>query len=263
MKEVKSMKIQIMSDVHLEFKPENLPKISPEAEVLVYAGDISSSEDDVKWYFEEVRKWTDAPIVYVLGNHEFYGKFLNQVSAYKDALKGIKDCHLLDKDSFIYNNVRFIGCTLWTDFDDRRCEVYALHGMADYKHIRKVGQYFDIKLVNTEDILREYYKCRDYLDSALQRHKGSKDEHCVVVTHHGPSFYCVPEHWKGNRLNGAFYVELSNLILRENPALWVYGHSHFGKQLKIGSTDLVCNPYGYPNEISAGYVEELIKEVGE
>jgi predicted phosphodiesterase len=255
------MKIQVMSDLHLEFEPENRPKISPKADVLVYAGDISSSERDIQYYFEEVRKCTEAPIVYVLGNHEFYGKFLHQVSAYKDAVKGISNCHILDKDSFSFEGVRFIGCTLWTDFDDRRGELDAQIGMADYKHIRRVGQYYDIELITTEDILREYYKCRDYLDRAFQGFKGSEDKSCVVVTHHSPSFYCVPEKWKGYRLNAAFYVELSNLILRENPALWIYGHTHMNNRCKIGSTDLVCNPWGYAQETYTGYVEELLIEV--
>ena len=256
------MKFQVLSDLHLEFKVEDLPKISPEAEVLVYAGDVSSSEKDVKEYFEGVRKETDAPIVYVLGNHEFYGKFLHQVSAYKDATKGISDCHVLDKNSFSLNGVRFIGCTLWTDFDDRRGEAVAQAGMADYKYIRKVSQYYGIERVSTEDIFREFCKCRSYLDQAFQNFKASSVKACVVVTHHSPSFYCVPEKWKGYLLNGAFYVELSNLILRENPNVWVYGHTHMHNRCEIGSTDLVCNPVGYSQESDTQYQEELLIEVG-
>ena len=256
------MKLQIMSDIHLEFNPDKLPEISSDADVLVFAGDLSSSQNQVKKFFEGIREHTKAPIVYVLGNHEFYGKFLTEVSLYKEAVAHIPDVHILDKDVFVYEDVRFIGCTLWTDFDSRRCELDAYYGMNDFRHIKTFSEDFKVKNIDTSDILQEHTYCRNFLNNALKIARDFLKQKTVVVSHHGPSFYCVSDEYKNHKLNGAFFVELSNLILDENPDLWVYGHTHYHNESKLGSTNIVCNPFGYPFEKeSSGYIENFIVEV--
>ena len=243
------MKIQVCSDLHLEFDKPHLPIIDPSADVIVYAGDLATNEDVVASYFHDVRKKTNAVILYVLGNHEFYGKFLHSVSDYKIALRDILDVQVLDCDTFNYRGVKFIGCTLWTDFDDRRGEVVAQQGMADFKSIRKIGKYYDLSYVIPEDLIKEHRKCLEFLRKEFY-HASFHPGPTVVITHHGPSFYCVPEKYKENKLNGAFFVELSGLIMAYKPVLWVYGHSHDFNDSTIGKTRLVCNPSGYPFEIN-------------
>lgn len=240
------MWIQILSDLHLEFTPEELPPISSQADVLVYAGDVSSNVEEALNYFQDVRKSTKATIIYVMGNHEFYGKFLHSVGEYRKALRGVEDLHILDRDIIIRHGVKFVGCTLWTNFDDRRGEVEAQIGLADFDNIRKVGTYYGIENISTTDIIKEYRKCRDFLQVQLCR--VAREEPVVVVTHHAPSFYCVPENRREDALNKAFYVEMSDLILAGEPVYWVYGHVHELNRTQIGKTEIICNPWGYPFE---------------
>ena len=241
------MKIQLLSDLHLEFDPPELPIISQEADVIIYAGDVSSRKDLALDYFKNVRKETEAKILYVLGNHEFYGKFLHSGSVYKHILREVPNLDVLDRDALLYQGVRFIGCTLWTDFDDRRSESAARLGMSDYVKIRKMGKYYNTEYIDTVDILNEHYKCRDFLREEFY-HASFSSYPVVVITHHSPSFYCVPEGRRGHPMNGAFYVELSDLMIAHKPALWLYGHTHEVHRTTIGDTELLCNSWGYPFE---------------
>lgn len=241
------MKIQVCSDLHLEFEPSHLPEIHPETEVILYAGDIATDEDTVLNYFQEVRKQTNAVILYVLGNHEFYGKFLHSVGDYKLILREVPNLHVLDCDTFTYRGVRFIGCTLWTDYDDGKCALIAHDAVSDFKMIRKLGKYYDLNYVNSDDLLQEHQKCMEFLRKEFY-HASFHPGPVVVVTHHGPSFYCVHSRYKESRLNGVFYSELSGLIMTYKPTLWVYGHTHEPHQVEIGNTKVLCNPSGYPHE---------------
>lgn len=254
------MKIQLCSDLHLEFEPVSLPVINKDADVIVYAGDIATHEDVALTYFQEVREQTNALILYVMGNHEFYGKFLHSVSDYKLALREVPGLVLLDCDVFNYRGVRFLGCTLWTDFDDRKLESRASSVISDYKKIRKIGKYYELAYITPGDILEEHRKCREFLRKEFYHacfHPGP----VVVITHHGPSFYCVDPQRKNSELNGFFYVELSDMIMSHKPKLWLYGHDHTANDVLIGKTRLVRNPSGYPfetNNSSSSLIIEVI-----
>jgi Icc-related predicted phosphoesterase len=254
------MKIQILSDLHLEFSPKSLPIISAEADLLAYAGDVCPNLNVVRDYFDGVRKQTSAPIVYVLGNHEYYGKYLHSGREFIRALQGVPNLHVLCDDSAVFGDVRVLGTTLWTDYNDRREEVAALIGMVDFDHIRKPLNSTKFSTITPADIVEEHRKAREFLDREFGYAQNQKQK-TVVVTHHGPSYYLIPQKYIGNKLNGSFFVELSNLIMREKPVLWIYGHSHTSGQHTIGSTKLVCNPWGYPFEKDTEYQESLIVEV--
>lgn len=74
------MRIQLISDLHLERYPEFVPSAAPEVDVLVLAGDIGSYQpgsllqgDDFGLSRFSPRR-TDAEwprVLYVPGNHEF------------------------------------------------------------------------------------------------------------------------------------------------------------------------------------------------
>ena len=70
------MKIQYFSDLHLEFG--ELPCASTDADVIIAAGDIGVGLDGINWLTQ-----FDQPVIYVLGNHEYWGQdytdFIDQV----------------------------------------------------------------------------------------------------------------------------------------------------------------------------------------
>ena len=111
------MKMAFGSDLHLEF--ENLKPDTKDADILVLAGDISVGLDAFEW----IHKNIDIPTVYVAGNHEFYGydrvPLLNQMKSKSFSMENV---HFLE-DDFVDFTIdgkvwRFIGATLWTDYED-------------------------------------------------------------------------------------------------------------------------------------------------
>ena len=105
------MKIRVLSDLHLEFADWSPPPA--DADVIVLAGDIHIGVRGLEWARQQ---FPATPIVYVAGNHEFYGGQMRQVTA---ALREAADrlgVHLLDADELVLGGARFLGATLWTDF---------------------------------------------------------------------------------------------------------------------------------------------------
>lgn len=253
------LKLQIISDVHLESN-STFPLINKSADVLVYAGDVGEGLSKIFLYFTKVRLETSSPIIYVLGNHEYFGKYL--ASAFGDVktfLKTIPDIFVLEKDSKIIDDVCFIGTTLWTNFDDYRGEQAVQAGMPEYRAVRTTDQYCRTKLITTRSIVKEHLKCKEYIEEEIINAKRNKLK-TVIVTHTCPSFKCATEKEKKGVLVGAFYTELSEFISCKRPDLWIYGHTHNSKEVKVGRTRVISNQFGYRNE-QCGFVEEFIVEI--
>jgi len=123
------MKIRVLSDLHLEFEDWSPPAV--EADVVVLAGDIHSGTFGLRWAREE---FPDTPIIYVPGNHEYYGRQLLDLSdALRDTAKSL-EIALLDGDEIVIDGVRLLGATLWTDFELHGSETLQIkRAMADAK----------------------------------------------------------------------------------------------------------------------------------
>jgi predicted phosphodiesterase len=112
----KSMKLQILSDLHLQMvKPPYSWRV-PEtaAEVMVLAGDIGVGLSSVKWAVREADRLRKCA-VYVPGNHEYHGERLNVLEKMRAVARGSR-VHILDLDEVMLEGVRFLGATLWTDY---------------------------------------------------------------------------------------------------------------------------------------------------
>lgn len=113
------MKIQLASDLHCELLPpslanERIIQPAPDADLLVLAGDIHVGLGAVDLF----KDWP-VPVLYLAGNHEFYGQDWTRTRCdLRQACFGTQ-IHFLDNDSIVLGGVRFLGCTLWTDFQMR------------------------------------------------------------------------------------------------------------------------------------------------
>lgn len=235
------MKIQVQSDLH-----GAQPGLDPNADLVIFAGDVATKPKTVAKYFQSLRKVSDIPILYVLGNHEYYNNvYPTAAYEYQEAVSQVQGVHLLDKSEFVYWGVSFIGCTLWTDYDNQRGISAALMGMNDFEFIKTIrnSQYVN---VCPDDFIQDNQYSRTWLAKCLAKNFGKCKT--VVITHHMPSFSLVSSQYRGNQLNGAFANDLDNLIAEYRPELWVYGHTHGFKNEKIGDTTCVCNSYGYTGE---------------
>ena len=85
----------------------------------------------------------------------------------------------------------------------------------------------------------------------------------VVVTHHAPSALSVPERFRGETLNGAYYSNLEDIMLDNHQIVyWTHGHTHDSFEYEVGSTTVVCNPFGYYyKEENKNFNPNLVKEI--
>jgi Icc-related predicted phosphoesterase len=237
------MKIQILSDLHLEFEDHHY--LSCDCDVVVLAGDIATKGLGVKWALKHIK---DKPVIYVLGNHEFYGKtYPKHIYELKELAENT-NIHILEKDVKTVNGVNFIGTTLWTDFEilgDPRIAGYECQQvMTDYKKIRRLPGYSKIRSLDTA-IYHKHSKA--WLQKELEQRTGEMN---VVVTHHGPSIQSVPEYYREDIVTSAYVSDMEELILKYQPKAWIHGHLHNSSDYLIGNTSILCNPKGYPIELN-------------
>lgn len=251
------MKIRVLSDLHLEFADWTPPPVS--ADVVVLAGDIHVGGAGIPWARHH---FPPADIVYVPGNHEFYG---SDMEVMRDQLRrAARDhaIHLLDADEAVINGVRFLGATLWTDFsfDGRepqqiaRAMASAQHGMVDYQTIR----IHESRLLTPDDTRAIHRRQAAWLADRLAT---PFDGVTVVVTHHLPHRRSVHPRFEGDDLNPSFVTHLPQLV-REPVSLWIHGHTHESCNYAIRGTRVVCNPRGYlPHEPNAHFDPKLVASI--
>lgn len=253
------MKIQVMSDLHLEVADMEI-KNKNGADVLVLAGDIlvgdkllkqNSQKGEVFRNFLVKARQEYNNVVYVAGNHEFYsgGKFFGTLRDLETFCSD-NNIYFLENKIVEINGVHFLGSTLWTDMNryDPLTMLDAPNRMNDYKAI--VLDYGGYRHVSAHDTCTRHKKSVDFIKETLE---GLKDKTCVVVTHHAPSFQSVDPKYRNERvMNGYYYSDLDYLMW-DNPqvVLWSHGHSHCFMDYHINQTRVVCNPRGY-----RGYYEE-------
>jgi hypothetical protein len=158
----------------------------------------------------------------------------------------------------IIDGVRFLGCTLWTDFelridtaegptsDRERGIATAGRLMADY---RTIGWLDDaaalpgaaLRRLAPYDTLRLHAEQRAWLDRALVEPFGGPT---VVVTHHGPHRGSVAPRFAGDWVSTADLSELPPRFF-DVPVLWLHGHTHTSHDYCVGGCRVVCNPRGY------------------
>jgi len=238
------MKIRVLSDLHLEFHDWNPPPAP--ADVVVLAGDIHVGSGGIEW---GRRRFPDAHIIYVPGNHEFYGSEMHAMLAQLRATAKANDVHFLDGDRIEIDGVRFLGATLWTDFAiygsdphtlERAMQLAAL-GMHDYRIIR----FGDDRKLAPSDTREIHRTQRAWLAEQLALPFGGAT---VVVTHHLPHRQSIHRRYANDSLNPGFASDLADLV-RAPVSLWIHGHTHESLDYRIDQTRVVCNPRGYiPHE---------------
>ena len=235
------MKIQICSDLHLEFANNRqwlkLNPLIPKGEILIIAGDTYYLGKDFGEleFIKKVSKEFER--VYLIpGNHEYYDGY-NVASALESTFQEIvENVFLVNNHVVEIESTKFIFSTMWSNIQRNILEV--MRGMMDFRAIKFNGERFTINHFNE---LHEY--AFDFLTKEIKT-EGKK----VVITHHLPSIECNIEEFKGSVLNDAFCVDKTNFILNSEIDFWIYGHSHRNiKDFKIGNTQMITNQFGYVN----------------
>lgn len=241
------MRIHVLSDLHLElpitpFEP--CARTIEQADVIILAGDIGSGAHGVEW---AAKTFLGKPVIYVLGNHEFYGDHIDDVAnACKLAARGT-NVRVLDNDATVINSVRFLGTTLWTDFELfgnnpvmigtalRDAKAY----LSDFSSIFGSGA-GPHRFLTPEETIEFHQASKAWLARKI---KEPFDGKTVVVTHHAPSFGSIATRYEQEVISACFASRLDDLAAHAD--LWIHGHTHQAFDYEIGKCRVVCNPRGY------------------
>ncbi|MBY5384353.1 metallophosphoesterase [Rhizobium leguminosarum] len=256
------MRAWIVSDIH--YSPMDAlwgaPLHVPDADICICAGDIS---DVVSTSIAYLRRNIEPrmPVILVLGNHDYYNCSIDfALERARRQIEGTR-IHLLENQSIEVTDCRFVGATLWTDFavsvgddehippEERRAKAFRLvpWQMADFHCIfrsdeRRPGEN---GLVTVQEILERHVASRSYIDQELSKpFEGRK----IVVTHHAPLIQSFDARFFGHVTNAAFGSDLSDLIARRLPSVWIHGHIHKFRDYMADRTRVICNPRGYGGE---------------
>lgn len=234
------MKIQIMSDLHLEC--EDLHPQETNAKLIVLAGDIGKGIAGLAW---ARCKFPHQQIIYVPGNHEFYGKQrLDTLARMRIEARDL-GIHLLDNDEVMIDGVRFLGSTMWTSFQlfgmerMKECMSEALVGLNDFRVIHE----------GSKGHFSPSHSVQLHIESVVwlaEKLKTKVDGGTVVVTHHLPSMRSVSERYKKEVLAACFASEVDHLVPQAD--LWIHGHTHDSFNYTLDGTPVICNPKGYGQE---------------
>jgi predicted phosphodiesterase len=238
-----SVRLNILSDLHLG--QGGLPLPDARADIVVLAGDISRPREAIAW-----ARAFSKPVLYVPGNHEFYGNTLG------DTLRQLKDLsqgsqiHILDNDEIELCGVRFLGSTLWTDFN-----LYGPGKVREQSISQALGFIRDFVRIQSDAIpgtalappeLETLFAAnRAWLEDKLNT---PFEGPTVVITHHAPSTKSIHPRFEDSLINTCFVSDSEYLMGADRAALWIHGHTHDSFDYQVAGTRVICNPRGYSRD---------------
>lgn len=233
------MRAWVFSDIHVDSAAYELPPTPLDVDCIIVAGDVADGHHlSANWLRERVVP-LGLPVVYVAGNHDFYGTDLAADYAGIYGEVGIELLHP-GRPTIEIAGTRVVGSTLWTDYaiagDVDAARSWARRSMPDLLSID-----LGMRRIATRDLLDMHRQQRMTIERELVR---PFDGPTIVVTHHAPH----PRSLRSPMLtpdDGSYASDLSAIIERYEPAAWIHGHVHNSRDYYVGATRVVCNPRGY------------------
>lgn len=254
------MRIQLLSDLHLEVHPHLRPRPAAGAQLLVLAGDIGSyqagsllTDTDFGLARFSPRQGWPVPVLYVPGNHEYdnldYDTTYTRLRETCDRL-GIT---WLERETLVLHGVRFVGTTLWADFDALAVnDAKALADPSRYLKLRekafraanfyleKTGTTRGGQAMLAPDWREEALACQRWLRDALT---APFEGTTVAVTHFAPSLRSADPRYGMTPGTAGFCNTLDELLPLAR--FWLHGHLHCPSDYQAGGCRVLANPLGY------------------
>jgi hypothetical protein len=219
------LKIQIVSDLHLEFR-ENREWIKrnpliPKADILLIAGDSYqlAHPESAEAFYERINS-DFSQIISTMGNHEFYGS--SATITYPTYAQKISDNHLcLNNQVWVGGDLRIIASILWSYIPQYRQSTLEW-GMNDFRLINITTESGETKRFRAEDCNELHRQSLGFITAELKKEFSGKT---VLLTHHLPSYKCIACEYQSSGINSGFASNLDDLII-DNPKIctWVCGH---------------------------------------
>lgn len=243
------MKIQYISDIHLEFMSK-IPKIKPDADILVLAGDIGYPFSGIYKEFLIDMNSKFKKVYLITGNHEYYNCGKNKDYSMEEIEEQIdriikkhdlKNICYLDHAYDDYEGYRFAGLTLWSHIYDKN---YLINDFTEIKEM-------------TVELYNELYSMSsEFLDDIIT----DNSKPVIMITHHMPSYNLIDPQFRTeeyNKYNQCFASECEKYF-KDPIKVWIYGHTHKSKETEINGIKFLCNPKGYPSENKNMIVNKII-----
>ena len=256
------MRIQLLSDLHLEANPQFAAEPAPGADLLVLAGDIGSYQrrkngsvmPEPDWGLRRFSPLTryagwPVPVAFVPGNHEYDAV---DVEAAHQALRSTcerLDIFWLEREQLRIKGVRLLGTTLWSDYDAlagpdckpaSRILLREKAFRAANFYLRKMDSRWRGTLFDAQAMRTWALDCQDWLRDALSQ---PSDEPTVVVTHFAPTLHSADPRYGLVPGTAGFCNALDDLLPHAD--LWLHGHLHCPVDTQVGACRIVANPLGY------------------
>ncbi len=233
------MLLQILSDVHLEFR-DDMPAVEKHADHLALLGDVGDPFTEAYAAFIGERAAQFESVLVIAGNHEFYSRRSVQdvIEQIRNVCDDFSNVHFLERSCHRLSSRTIVaGCTLWSPIS-----ACAARGMNDFRHIPGL----------TRAVYRQWHE-RDveWLRRTL-REIGDEGCDAIVLTHHGahPRMGGV---YEGNEASSGFVCDLSDLF-REPVIAFASGHVHSNVDMTLNGVRSVSNALGYEEE-DTGHVQ--------
>ena len=273
------MKIQLLSDLHLESNPHFRAQPAPGADLLVLAGDIGSYQqgsriqgDDFGLERFSPKLGWPAPVLYVPGNHEYDNLDFDATHArLREACERL-GITWLEREVLVMDGLRFIGTTLWADFDafvtdtDRAVPGGGRVRSKREKAYRAANHYL-AKTGTThrgEAMLAPQWRmlaleCQHWLRAALAQ---SFDGTTVVVSHFAPSLRSADPRYGMTPGTAGFCNALDDLLPLAQ--VWLHGHLHCQHDYVSAGCRVIANTLGYASRgEQAGFREQLVIDLAQ
>ena len=246
------VRVQILSDLHLEFASHFRPTAAPDADLLIAAGDLGHSPDALR----VLADWP-VPVIAIPGNHEYDGSDIDEADEELRSVAAECGVLLLNKDVHTIGRVRFVGCARWWDYDllgpARRDECMRF----GERYLRHMGSARHGRPLRASDVRELAIEHRSWLESMLRQ---PFDGATVALTHSGPSARSADPRYGVSPGTASFCNADDDLLAFA--AVWVHGHLHCPHDYLVGTTRVVCNPRGYERlHEHNGYVAQFVIDI--
>ena len=260
------LRIQVISDVHLEFRSTVDYKdiLMPSAPILILAGDVCPCCEHTFKLLHAFIQWCSKHfehVFYVPGNHEFYSESNHKnntmdliIQRIRAGLKEFKNVYFLYNNLVKFANFCVAGTTLWSDLAlNSHREIQ--QRMSDYSaiHVADSMSKSGVRRLRTADTVQFHKSAVGFIKRCKTIANKNKLP-LIVITHHKPT--CSAEQCEG--ISSAYESDLSSLMGYTDTSylvLWVHGHTHRHNDQRINGTRIYSNAYGYPKEPGTNHIK--------
>lgn len=281
--------IQLLSDLHLESNPHFRARPTPGADLLVLAGDIGSYQtgslltgalDDGNFGLSRFSPLPVAqggagwptPVFFIPGNHEYDGLDFDATHTRLRQTCERLGLVWLEQQAVLLQGVRFIGSTLWTDFDAliadeaRRGDISVGEQLKAREKAFRAANFYLHKnhaFQNGQPMLADAVRERGLLSQTWLRQALAQpfDGPTVVVTHFAPSLLSADPRYGLAPGTAGFCNALDELLGQAQ--LWLHGHLHCPSDYVKNGCRVVANPLGYARKGEQdGFKPDLLIQTG-